>query len=204
MKPIELSYYLINNFSKLSPDGITPLKLQKLLYYVYVWGIVAHNKVLDAGFEKWDLGPVNTEVYHHFKSYGKSEIAKDNFPKVILSSSNKKFVDFIASNYIKYSAVTLSAMTHKDQPWKNTPQNSTIDEKAIKSFYNNLNFAKNFPLGKAEYFYPVETDLHYSYILDMPSSTGKKTFYYNSYKEYLQLEKQSQNAFEKEIKEWLQ
>ncbi len=203
MNPLELSYYIINNYSDLSPDGITPLKLQKLLYYVYVWGIVSHNKVLDAEFLKWNLGPVNIDVYYHFKSFGKDQINPDSYPKVKISASDKKFIEFVVSNYIKYSAITLSAMTHKDLPWKNAPQNSTIDEKDIKTFYNKLNFAKNFPLGKSKFFYPVETDLHYSYVLDMPSNIGEKTFYFNSYKEYLQLEKQSQKAFEKEIKEWL-
>ncbi|MHB1688741.1 MAG: Panacea domain-containing protein [Ignavibacteriaceae bacterium] len=204
MKPLELSYYIINDFSSLSPDGITPLKLQKLLYYIYVWGIVSNNKVLEAEFEKWKFGPVNTEVYYHFKDLGKSQISPDYSKKVKLSSADKKFVEFIVSNYIKYNAITLSAMSHKDLPWQETPQNFTINEKSIKNFYNKLNFANNFPLGKSKYFYPVETDLHYSFILDMPSNIGKKTFYFDSYKEYLQLEKQSQKAFEKEIKEWLQ
>ncbi len=204
MKPLELSYYIINQFSSLSPDGITPLKLQKLLYYAYVWGIVSQNKDLEAKFEKWNYGPVNTEVYYHFKKTGKSQISPDYSKTIELSSKYKKFLDFTLSNYIKYNAITLSAMSHKDLPWQETEKNNTIDEKAIKTFYSKLNFAKNFPLGKSKYFYPVETDLHYSFILDMPAKAGKNTFCFESYSEYLQLEKQSQQAFEKEFKEFLQ
>lgn len=204
MKSIKFSYYLINKFSQLSPDGISPLKLQKLLYYVYVWSIVAKNKFLDIKFEKWNFGPVNSEVYYHFKSIGKNSIPKDKSVKFKLSNHEKKFVDFVISNYIKYDAITLSAMTHKDLPWQSTLHNKVIKEKSIKQFYSKLNFAKNFPLGHSKYFYPVETDLHYAYILDMPSNLGKKTFHFDSYEEYLQLEKQSQKHFEKEFKEWLQ
>jgi uncharacterized phage-associated protein len=204
MKPIEFSYYLVNNFSKLSPDGITPLKLQKLLYYVYAWSLVAKNKFLYAKFEKWDFGPVNPEVYYHFKSIGKNSIPHNETVKVDLSGAEKKLVDFVVTNYIKYDAVTLSAMTHKDLPWQITPKNQVIDEKSIKKFYSKLNFAKNFPLGHSKHFYPVETDLHYAFILDMPDEIGLQTFYFNSYKEYLQLESKSIKDFEKEFKKWIQ
>lgn len=204
MKIINLSYYIVNNYGKLSPDGITPLKLQKLLYYIYVWGIVSKHKILDTHFIKWAFGPVNSEVYYHFKEYGKEAIPKDKSHQLKLSKSKKDFVEFVVNNYIKYDAITLSAMTHKDIPWQETAQNLTIPEKEIKKFYCKLNFAKNFPLGKSKYFYPVETDLHYAYILDMPSKVSKKIIYFDSYKEYLKLEKQSKKAFEKEFKEWLQ
>jgi uncharacterized phage-associated protein len=204
MKIINLSYYIINNFSKNSPGGITPLKLQKLLYYIYVWGIVSKCKISDTHFEKWTFGPVNSEVYYHFKKYGKDAIPKDKSQQFKLSKSKKSFVEFVVNNYIKYDAITLSAMTHKDVPWLETVQNSTIPEKEIKKFYSKLNFAKNFPIGESKYFYPVETDLHYAYILDMPSNVSKKIVYFDSYKEYLKLEQQSKKAFEKEFKEWFQ
>ena len=204
MKTINFSYYLINNFSQLSPGGITPMKLQKLLYYVFAWSLVAKTKFLDAKFEKWDFGPVNPEVYYHFTSIGKNSIPCNKAEKIDLSDIQKKFVDFVVCNYIKYDAVTLSAMTHKDLPWQITPKNQIIDEKSIKKFYSKLNFAKNFPLGESQFFYPVETDLHYAYILDMPTNIGKDIFQFDSYDEYLKLEKLSQKQFEKEIEEWLQ
>ena len=70
MKPIDLAYYILNNYQEASKGGITPLKLQKLLYYIYVWGIVSNNKIIDAKFQKWSYGPVIKEVYQEFSSFG--------------------------------------------------------------------------------------------------------------------------------------
>lgn len=195
MNPIDLSYYIINNYSEKSPDGITPLKLQKLLYYIYVWGIISNNKVFEGSFKKWNLGTVNVEVYYKFKVYGKNKISPKDTEKEYylnnteISSQDKLFINFVISNYIKIDAITLSAMTHQDIPWKKTKQNCDINENDINDFYSKLNFAKNFPLNKSIYFYPVETELHYSYILDMPEN--KNTYYFNSYEEFLELEKQA-------------
>ena len=204
MNSIDFSYYIINKYSKLSHQGISPLKLQKLLYYIYVWSITSNNKFLNFKFKKWNFGPVNPEVYYHFKSCGGSSIAPDKSKTVKLSSSQKKFVEFIISNYIKFDAVTLSAMSHKDLPWQNTSNNGVIKEKSIKQFYSKLNFAKNFPLGKNKKFYPVETDLHYSFILDMTDDVIDKTISFDSFQEYLKLESKSKKHFENEFKKWLQ
>lgn len=203
MNAINFSYYIINNFNKLSPDGISPLKLQKLLYYVYVWSIISKNKFLNFKFKKWNYGPVNKEVYLNFKSNGSNPILPDKSKKSILPSGNAKFVDFTVSNYIKFDAITLSAMTHKDLPWQKTANNEFIKETEIKKFYGKLNFAKNFPLGKNKKFYPIETDLHYAFILDMPEKVGEQTFYFDSYNEYLKLESQSKKDFEKKFNKWL-
>ena len=204
MNPIDFSYHIINKYSKLSPDGITPLKLQKLLYYIYAWGVTSNNKLLTFKFKKWTFGPVNPEVYYHFKSFSGNPIPTDKSKKVTLLVSQSNFVEFIVSNYIKFDAITLSAMTHKDLPWQNTPTDEVIKEKSIKKFYGKLNFAKNFPLGKNKKFYPVETDLHYSFILDMPKNIAEQTFSFDSYKEYLELATKSKKDFDKQIKKWLQ
>ncbi|MEW5843767.1 MAG: type II toxin-antitoxin system antitoxin SocA domain-containing protein [Bacteroidota bacterium] len=202
MTALELSYYIINNQKKFSNQGLSPLKLQKLLYYIHVWGIVSHHEVLETYFEKWNFGPVNPEVYSHYKKFGNSNIIPETNTGKKLSVRSKKFVDFILSNYIKYDAVTLSAMTHRDSPWQETLHNQTISKNSIRKFYSKLNFAKNFPLGKSKPFYPIETDLHYAYVLDFPQNESQKPFYFNSYSEYLKLEKKNQKDFEAEIKNW--
>ncbi|MCB0749174.1 MAG: DUF4065 domain-containing protein [Ignavibacteriae bacterium] len=198
MKALELSKYIVQNYHNASFDGITPLKLQKLLYYVHVWGIVSDNKIITDNFFKWKHGPVNDEVYHSYKIFGDSKIPyEQNVTLPNLSSYEKQFVDFVIANYVKFSAITLSAMTHQDKPWQETTTNSYISENSIKSFYSSLLFAKNFPVDENKPFYPVETDLHYSFVLDFLSSSSDEPFYYKSYKEYLSLEKQSNIDFNK-------
>lgn len=196
MKALELSKYIICKYHDSSFEGITPLKLQKLLYYTYVWGIVSNQKVLNDSFYKWQHGPVNPEVYHQYKDFGNSEISFDlDDCTTSLSYKDKEFVDFIVSNYAKFSALTLSAMTHQDKPWKDTETNQCLSDDSITSFYSNLNFAKNFPIDINKPFYPIETDLHYSFILDFQTNLSEEPFHYKSYKDYLELEKQSKEDF---------
>lgn len=203
MTALQLSYYIINHQKSYSSGGISPLKLQKLLYYVFVWDIVAGENLLDCDFVKWNFGPVNEEVYQHYKIFGKTDIPINISDEVVLPNKSKQFINFIVSNYSKYDAVTLSAMTHKDEPWQVSPKNKSIAKKMIKNYYSKLNFAKNFPISKSKPFYPVETDLHYSYILDMTPMESKNSLHFNSYSEYLIFEKQNQKDFDEQIKNWI-
>lgn len=191
MKILDLGNYLIKNYTSKSPDGITPLKLQKLLYYVYVWNIVEDKNIIDAEFLKWEYGPVNKIVYDNFKKYGKSSIPEPEHSEAEISSEEKKFIDFIASNYSQFNALTLSAMTHQDAPWKETKANEVISINLIKSFYSHLNFAKNFPIDYEKPFYPVETDFHYSFILDFANDDNANNLYFKSYNYYLELIKKT-------------
>lgn len=200
MKILDLAYYLINNYTDKSPDGITPLKLQKLLYYIYVWNIVEDKKILETEFLKWEHGPVNKLIYDNFKKYGKNQIPSNEYPEVEISQEGKNFIDFIAANYAQFSAITLSAMTHQDAPWKETKKDEQISTESIKSFYSKLNFAKNFPIDYEKPFYPVETDSHYSFILDFSKEDEAHNSSYKSYKHYSDLVKKVQNESKESLK----
>ncbi|MBU0560920.1 MAG: DUF4065 domain-containing protein [Bacteroidetes bacterium] len=203
MKALPLSEYIILHFNEVSSEGISPLKLQKILYYVYVWGIVSKKKVLSDTFLKWKYGPVNQDVYNAYKSFGNSKIANvSSIASYSLSNDDEKFVNFVVSNYVKFSALSLSAMTHQDKPWQDTELNEPISESAIKSFYSKLKFAKNFPIDEDKPFFPVETDLHYSFILDFVSSSSFPIVY-KSYKEYLSLQDDSKASFNMVYQNWL-
>ncbi len=200
MKSIDLSYHLLDNYS--SQFNITPLKLQKLLYYVYVWGIVSGNEIVKDDFVKWEHGPVNVETYYNYKEFGGSGIknSKKNYPD--LSISEIEFIDFIVSNYIKFSAYTLSSMTHQDLPWKETQKDEIIAPASILKFYSTLNFAKNFPIDFNKPFYPVETDLHYSFIFDFSENDNSSGCNYKNYKEYLKLSEKTSQEFKQHFNDW--
>ena len=199
MTALKLAEYIVNSYHGTSIEVISPLKLQKLLYYIYVWGIISGQEIIEDCFYKWKNGPVNPPVYNHYKKFGSSEIQPVFSNNITLTSTEKIFIDFIITNYIKFSAITLSAMTHQDKPWQDTSSNEIITVESIKEFYSKLNFAKNFPLDMNNPFFPVETDLHYSFVLDFSNKISNKPFYYNSYSEYLELEKNSKSDFEKQF-----
>lgn len=168
MNDILLAKYVILNFKDLSPDGLTHLKLQKLLYYLNVWDIVNGLNFIKMEFYKWDFGPVNKIVYNEFKGYKKNqlEIPKEHLD-FTYTETQKNFIEFIIKNYIIFDAYTLSALTHSEEPWQQTPTNKKIEDKLIKEYYGKKEFAKNFPLGAKGKFYPLQTEFFYSFILDM-------------------------------------
>jgi len=167
------------------PYSVTPMKLQKLLYYLKVWGLISGILYVPDKFEKWDYGPVNKEVYHRYKSYGKDPIPPDKVYQLKFGKAVKQFIDFILDCYSPLNAISLSLLTHSESPWVKTKKNYTISDQIIKSYYKTLPFAKNFPLDlENNPFYPVLTDLDYAFTTDMKSGRTESIMVYPSFKEY--------------------
>ncbi|MBW7888202.1 MAG: DUF4065 domain-containing protein [Bacteroidetes bacterium] len=181
MKPIETAHYILQHYS-----NISPMKLQKLLYYVKVWGIVSKEYTFNGTFEKWKHGPVNNEVYQEFKKFGSKNISINFSQPDSLNINKKELIDLILELYTPYTALTLSAMTHQDAPWQETRLNSVITDKSIYSYYSKLPFAKNFPFDPEKLFYPVQSDLHYAFIFDMNAGDADAASVFPSYNEYKQ------------------
>ncbi len=194
---LNVANYIISKYS-----GVTHLKLQKLLYYLKAWGLVAGESLVSGEFMKWARGPVNPDVYNAFKKF-KGEVitlSKGQSAKSPCVGEQKVLADFILDCYAQYSAVALSAMTHFDEPWINAEKNQTISESSIKSYYSQLPFAKNFPLDpEKKPFHPVLTDTHYAYIFDMNAKDAKAAQVYPSYNFY----KAKQETASKELQELL-
>ena len=194
MDIITLSNYVVNQFSQQSPDGITPMKLQKLLYYIKVWTTVAEQELVSADFEHWRYGPVNKAVYDYYKEYGKGVIAPNHLDDIDIKEPETELVDFIVENYIKFDAFTLSSMTHMEEPWKKTPDNKVISNNLIKSYYSKQYFSKNFKpfnLSNKE-FYPLN---NHSFTLDMAEEDAEEITKYSSYQAYKDALREAENEF---------
>ncbi|QGA11015.1 DUF4065 domain-containing protein [Acinetobacter wanghuae] len=139
-KALDIANYIIcyanNEQKKLSNHSLTPLKLQKILYYVSTEYFKKYGKRLfSEDFQKWQYGPVVKDVYHEFKSSGLHHIAR---PKAKLEisetgsifrkefdintlNSDSEFV-MIAENVIKtympWKAFDLVERTHDEIAWK--------------------------------------------------------------------------------------
>jgi uncharacterized phage-associated protein len=200
MKPLELAYYIINNFSnfEFNKNGITHLKLQKLLYYTKAWSTVAKVDVGDLQFFAWKHGPVNSEIYDQFKDYGKDIIPPSIF-NVSIEKDKKTFIDFVIKNYIFFDAFTLSSMTHKEDPWIQTVSNEIISEELMKEYYSKQSFAKNFPLEEGKKFYPIKTDLDFSFKIDMESPEELPDLTYASIEDYLEKIQSNQNKLQSSL-----
>lgn len=179
MKLLDLAFYIINHFK-----NISHLKLQKLLYYLKVWGIVSGEELVEGNFVKWKYGPVNKEVWTAFKKYKEQIIPKNIGCDPVFTEDQKKFVDFVLECYNPYDALTLSSMTHAEDPWNSTAPDCVISEKSIEEYYSDLFFAKNFPVDPSKPFYPVQTNMYHAYILDMSKEEAQQYTVYPSFEAY--------------------
>lgn len=119
---------------------ITPLQLQKLMYFAQGWWLTdSDDPLINEPFEAWEYGPVCSSVYHEFKHLGNRAIGSDKrmldvlvddekgtFDVVISKPVGKEddvatsLLDFVWEKYSDFSGVELSAMTHFEKvgnPW---------------------------------------------------------------------------------------
>lgn len=119
-KAIEVARYLIYlAASQEEPDLLSPMRLQKLLYYVQGWSLALRGEpMFPERIEAWAHGPVVPVVYNGFRSYGDSSIATTNVPPPKnLTHAERDFIDSVWDPYKDYSASSLRAMTHREEPW---------------------------------------------------------------------------------------
>ena len=127
-------------------DYLSPLRLQKLLYYCQGWHLGLRGKPLfNDPIEAWIYGPVVPKIYAHFADYGNIPIPDKAFsnkePK--LSKNECEFIQTVWEAYKGYSAISLKEMTHKESPWMDAREglaptergNNNIPHIAMKKFF---------------------------------------------------------------------
>ena len=189
MPPVHLAQYLVNTFGHV-PGGVTPMKVQKLLFYVKAWGLVDGEDLVDGSFLRWKHGPVNRAVYRHYVEQGYRRapiqpvaLAPEHEPQ----GDARAFVDFIGHSYARFPAVVLSKMTHDEAPWRKTPPKRVIPDPLIRSFYADQPFAQNLPfdpVGKP--YVPVQSDMDRALTFDMGPEDAARATTFASYREYLE------------------
>lgn len=125
------------------PD-LTPMKLQKLVFYAQSWHLKLYQEPLvDDFFAKWPYGPVIPSLYHEVKRYGSNEITnlignvewKGNDMAIVtptIPQSDKKtiaLIDKICDVYGPLRGTQLSYLTHQ----AGTAWSLTNDEGAVIS-----------------------------------------------------------------------
>lgn len=169
------------------------MKLQKLLYYVKCWSMVAKQPLIDENFEAWAYGPVNPEVYHRFKGYGNQPIPASGIAPSIF---HDYLVNFIADSYAIYSATELSRTTHTEEPWKHAiasgRENAPIEDWSIINYYSKQSFAKNFPLLPGADYIAPSTNASAAYFFDISSDEAETFNTYVSIDQYLGIHRETE------------
>lgn len=121
------------NEAKQRGELLSPMKLQKLVYYAHGWFAGHTGKpLIDETVEAWQYGPVIASLYHEFKRFGSGSItgkatafdARDfemiEVP-VPVDLSVQQYLRNVWESYGKFTATRLSEMTHApDGPWDQT------------------------------------------------------------------------------------
>jgi uncharacterized phage-associated protein len=116
--------HVSNNFLARSFEQevyITPMKLQKMLYFTYRDYLKnADAPLFSERFSAWKYGPVLESVYHTFKKYGSMVITQyGGYPEpiyIVKEDTDKKLKNILDDLWTKckpYNGIYLSELTHK-------------------------------------------------------------------------------------------
>ena len=148
--PVELLAVIAYIFSAL--HEVTPLTLQKLLYYIQGNYAAIYDKPLfDAPCEAWVHGPVYRNVYNLFRDFKYNPIDDDRFvplkeSALPLTPEAKEVVDRVLDTLGMYSGKVLESITHKEAPWLDARKGFLPDETshaeisldAMKAYFKNV------------------------------------------------------------------
>lgn len=102
---------------------ITPLALQKLLYFSQAfYKVFAGRFLFEEDCEAWVHGPVYREIYYKYKDHGYNPIEESmkKFECFDLTESEREIIDAVIDYFGCFSGKILEAMTHIEPPWKET------------------------------------------------------------------------------------
>ncbi|RZF60701.1 DUF4065 domain-containing protein [Sphingomonas populi] len=127
-----LSNLILDWSSKLGVS-ITPMKLQKLLYYCHADFLIQTGiPLIQQDFEAWEYGPVIPCIFQEFKQHGSNFIETRAYRFNPISCERElatvndlgNIEDIVRKTfdaYVRYTASTLSNMTHSETgPWAET------------------------------------------------------------------------------------
>jgi len=141
VKDIANYFIYLSNKTNIDNDiteGITNLKLQKILYFAQAAYLTLNDqKLFSENIEAWQYGPVIPSVYRKYKKYGNQPIPNTN-KKISFDKDLCIFLDGIWELFGKYSAVELMNITHKHKPCKDAYSNKTnniISHEVLRDYY---------------------------------------------------------------------
>jgi len=106
--------YLLNQC-----EDITPLALQKALYYIQGFYYAFYKRYLfSEECQAWVHGPVYRDIYFRYRDYRFDPIKGDNeIDDTVFSSSEKAILDSVVRHICCYSGKVLESFTHAETPW---------------------------------------------------------------------------------------
>ena len=143
-------------------EEVTPLALQKMLYYVQGLHMVLNGGALfEEDCEAWAHGPVFREVYEVFKNFKYNPIDDTRFVMFQnrfreLSDTECHVIDLVVESFGMYSGKVLERITHGETPWTEARRNclpgdssnEVITKDSIRSYFEEV--AKEYEISRVE------------------------------------------------------
>ena len=124
-------------------EGISHIKLQKMLYFAQAAHLSLYEKTLfEDDIEAWLYGPVVPTVFHVFKHHKNQFLEKPHRLKykTVINQSKADFLKQIWESFGELSGSRLVAITHEHTPWQaaRKKKNKKITPVAMKRYYKNI------------------------------------------------------------------
>lgn len=129
-------------------SDITPLALQKALYYIQGF-YYAFNKsfMFSENCEAWLHGPVYRDVYEKYKEYKCNPLEPEKeIHTAEFSAEEKSILDAVINDFCCYNGKILEEFTHSEKPWltarkgieADKPSNVIIQKEWIADFFTEI------------------------------------------------------------------
>lgn len=131
---------------------VTPLALQKILYYAQgIYMALSGTVLFPEDCYAWQHGPVYEKVYFLFRDFQYNPIDDNRFALLAgrakdLQDKEKEAVDLVIKSFGKYSGKVLEMITHNEKPWMdarggygmNEPSHIVIAKEGMKAYFEEI------------------------------------------------------------------
>ncbi|WP_300486552.1 type II toxin-antitoxin system antitoxin SocA domain-containing protein [Flavobacterium sp.] len=151
----QIADWIISKVNTNAGDTISPLKLQKLLYYCQAWHLaIFKTPLFKEEIQAWAHGPVVPSQYSRFSYILRNDRIDPsgiNLEKIVFDNvETEKLLNEVFEIYNEHSATYLEALTHSEKPWIDARanlnewerSNAIITHQTMERFYSDLNNAK--------------------------------------------------------------
>lgn len=140
----KVAKYFLSKVEEDVGDGISNLKLQKLVYYAQAYHLAMYGEPLfEEGVEAWEHGPVVPELYREYKTYGSGNIPTPaDLDPTDYDDQSRELMDEVHDVFGQYSAWKLRNLTHAERPWSEAYEDGArgrvITHGAMRDFYKDF------------------------------------------------------------------
>ena len=115
--PSLMAKWFINRVDREAGEAMTPLKVQKLLYFAQAYYLANFEKPLFAeDFQAWAHGPVVPSIFQAYSEFRWEAIPPQEIDQEI-DRDVAEYLEAVYQEFGKFSAKELERISHQHAPW---------------------------------------------------------------------------------------